>query len=157
MSRAWMPMYWGDYLRDTRNFTTLEHGAYLLLIAEYWSNGPLPADNRSLARIAGLNGYQWGRIHKKLRTKFLHSSLDNTLHHKRIDCELEKAEIAFLKRSFAGQKGGMHKRGRTNIYRAQVEAMRYQPQSKKERKKEDFRGSDELENLVRLKEWKRDG
>ncbi len=29
----WMPIFWGDYHRDTGHLETVEHGAYMLLIA----------------------------------------------------------------------------------------------------------------------------
>jgi uncharacterized protein YdaU (DUF1376 family) len=59
MSKAWMPMYWGDYKSDTSHLSTLEHGAYLLLIAHYWQTGILPTDDNRLARIAGLSMEEW--------------------------------------------------------------------------------------------------
>jgi uncharacterized protein YdaU (DUF1376 family) len=38
MSRAWMPLYVGDYPRDTRDLDALQHGACLLLIMHYWQH-----------------------------------------------------------------------------------------------------------------------
>ena len=48
---------WTDaYLADTRHLSTLEHGAYLLLMMEAWRRPhcDLPDDDRVLARLAGL-------------------------------------------------------------------------------------------------------
>lgn len=57
---TWMPMYWGDYLKDTGHLGTLEHGAYLLLIGHYWSTGAaLPDNDNALANIARLPLAKW--------------------------------------------------------------------------------------------------
>lgn len=56
---------WTDaYLSDTRRLTTLEHGAYLLLLMEAWRrpNCDLPDDDRLLARMAGLPEAEWADI-----------------------------------------------------------------------------------------------
>lgn len=101
MSRAWMPLYWGDYLRDTRDLSTLQHGAYLLLIAHYWQHGSLPDDERALASIAGVPRPTWRRIAPALAAKF-----SPGWRHKRIDAEIARTEHAITQRRIAGAKGG---------------------------------------------------
>ena len=32
----WMPVYIGDYLRDTQDLSAEEHGVYFLLLMHYW-------------------------------------------------------------------------------------------------------------------------
>jgi len=98
MSRPWMPLYIADYLRDTRQLTTAEHGAYLLLIMEYWTVGELPADDRKLARIAGMTAPEWRKAKPNVQTFFTEG-----WRHKRIDHELKEAERI----SNAGRKAGL--------------------------------------------------
>lgn len=56
-----LPLWTDAYLADTRHLSTLEHGAYLLLMMEAWRRPhcDLPDDDRILARLAGLNEEQW--------------------------------------------------------------------------------------------------
>jgi uncharacterized protein YdaU (DUF1376 family) len=81
VKNPWMPIYWRDYLGDTADFTTLEHGAYLLLIAHYWINGSLPDDDARLARIAKVSRQQWvfirGHIAEKFTEHWRHSRIEH--------------------------------------------------------------------------------
>ncbi len=102
MGRAWMPLYVGDYLRDTRDLNTLQHGAYLLLIMHYWQHDALPTDDARLAAIAGLSVAQWRRIRAAIEAKF-----GEGWRHKRIDAEIAKVDRALLQRRLAGRNGGI--------------------------------------------------
>lgn len=79
-------MYWGDYLADTAHFTNAEHGAYMLLIAFYWTNGKLPEDEEAIRRIAKASAHQWKKMRPVLVEKF-----STEWKHKRIDTELAKS------------------------------------------------------------------
>jgi uncharacterized protein YdaU (DUF1376 family) len=125
MGRAWLPLYVGDYLRDTRDLNTLQHGAYLLLIMHYWQHDGLPSDDARLAAIAGLTVAQWRRIREPVQAKFA-----DGWKHKRIDAELARADRVFLQRRLAGRNGGIKsgiaravQQGEA-IIRAQAEAKR---------------------------------
>jgi len=98
MSHAWMPLYVADYLADTGHLSTLEHGAYMLLIMHYWQTGALPDDDRKLARIARMQVNEWSDIRDTMAEMF---SAGWT--HKRIDAELAHAEDVISKRSAAAK------------------------------------------------------
>jgi uncharacterized protein YdaU (DUF1376 family) len=102
MGRAWMPLYVGDYLRDTRDLNTLQHGAYLLLIMHYWQHDALPTDDARLAAITGLSVAQWRRVREPVQAKF-----SEGWKHKRIEAELVKLDRAVMQRRLAGRNGGI--------------------------------------------------
>jgi uncharacterized protein YdaU (DUF1376 family) len=53
MSFAYLPIFTGDYLRDTRHLSPLRHGVYLLLLMHCWDQkGPVPLDEQEAAGIA---------------------------------------------------------------------------------------------------------
>jgi uncharacterized protein YdaU (DUF1376 family) len=101
MQRPWMPFYIGDYIGDTRHLSTVQHGAYLLLIFSYWSRGDLPDDDRQLANITRLSLKEFRR-HRAVLQAFFH----NGWHHKRIDIELKRTFDIRMKRAAAGAIGG---------------------------------------------------
>lgn len=99
---AWMPLYVGDYLKDTSRLTTEQHGAYLLLIMDYWVNGAPPDDDDVLRQIAKAERSAWKRIRAALAPMF-HIE-DGKWHHKRIDAEITKASDNGERRSSKAQK-----------------------------------------------------
>lgn len=66
----WMPLYIGDYLADTSRLTTEQHGAYLLLLMDYWRSGRLPDNDQVLAQIAKLSPDAWSNARAMLEQFF---------------------------------------------------------------------------------------
>lgn len=95
-----MPLWTGDYLSKTSRLSTLEHGAYLLLIIEYWEHGGLPDDDRQLAHITKLTIKKWKYVKPILQGFFY-----NGWHHKKVEEELSKsADLSEKRRDAAMQK-----------------------------------------------------
>lgn len=91
-----MPLFVADYLADTAHLSAAEHGAYLLLVMNYWQRGkPLPADDRKLARIARMSDAEWLESRDTL-AEFFHEA-DGLWSHKRIAAEIAVAEEKTVK------------------------------------------------------------
>jgi len=88
-AKAWMPLYIADYLGDTQRLTTEQHGAYLLLMMDYWRNGPPPDNDEILQQITLLGRAKWQKHKAILRAFFTVES--NAWHHKRIEHERASA------------------------------------------------------------------
>ena len=84
----WYPHHIVDYRRDTLHLTTLEHGAYRLLIDAYMELGKLPDNDPALARIIGMHPREWKAIAPTIRAFF--QPANGHLTHKRCDRELHK-------------------------------------------------------------------
>lgn len=109
---TWMPFYIADYLRDTSRLTTEGHGAYMLLIFDYWVSGkPLPDDDGQLAAVTRMAVSKWKAVRPTIQQFFQVG--DGLWHHKRIDKELQDAVDRIGRRSRAG-KGGADARWGNN-------------------------------------------
>ena len=98
----YMPFYIADYMADTQHLTTLEHGAYVLLIFAYWqSKSPLRALNGRLANVARLSDEEWNSVEPALREFF--TEKDGFWHHKRVECELSRFTAKSEQASKAGK------------------------------------------------------
>lgn len=118
--RAWMPMYWADYLADTGHLSAAEHGAYLLLIAQYWRDGgPLPDDDTKLARLVRMRRDEWAEARAILADFFTIEG--GVWLHARIDEELSKAEDIIAKRREAGKAGASKRHGKCQANATQMD------------------------------------
>ena len=85
----WYP---GDYLKDTAHLTTIQHGAYFLLLQAYWSNsGPIP-----MSRVIGtvkMTKRAWGRHKDPVLDFFETKEIDGIkyLVHKRVEKDIKEA------------------------------------------------------------------
>ena len=96
MSAPYMPLFVADYLADTAHLTAAEHGAYLMLVMNYWQRGkPLPADDRKLARIARMSDAEWADSRDTLAEFFVEA--DGVWSHKRVEAEIAVAEEKTVK------------------------------------------------------------
>ena len=112
-AKIWMPLYVGDYLADTRRLTTEHHGAYLLLIMEYWQKGtPLPDDDDQLGQITGL-GKRFKAARVTLQQFFKVEG--GQWRHGRVEEEQLKATKNVEKSRVNGAKGGRPKEPRNNL------------------------------------------
>jgi uncharacterized protein YdaU (DUF1376 family) len=99
---AWMPLYVGDYLRDTGHLSYGQHGSYLLLLMHAWTHaGELPTDGAQLSMIARMPAHEWKRSSPVILAFFQRHG--DTLRHKRIDRELGRATKVSEKRRSAGK------------------------------------------------------
>lgn len=74
----YMQLYIADYLADTMHLSTEEHGAYLLLMFNYWQTGRAIPKNR-LAKIARVSEAQWKDMEPTLK-EFFEDGEDSWVH-----------------------------------------------------------------------------
>lgn len=102
-SDTWMPFFVGDYLSATGRLTTEQHGAYLLILLDYWKNGPPPNDDAVLAQIARLSLPAWKK--SKIALIGFFDVRDGVLIQKRVEIERGRAAEITKERSEAGKAG----------------------------------------------------
>jgi uncharacterized protein YdaU (DUF1376 family) len=102
----WMPLWVADYQADTKRLTLLQHGAYLLLLMDYWRNGAPPDDDDTLARILGVSRRDWLKIRPQIAPFFRVENGRWT--HKRVEREkagaVEKSGKAAAKAKAAAER-----------------------------------------------------
>lgn len=86
----WMPLYIADYLSATSRLTTEQHGAYLLLIMDYWKNGAPPDNDQVLAQITKLSPDAWSNARSMLQVFF--QVEDGLWIQHRVESEMVKAQ-----------------------------------------------------------------
>jgi len=104
-SLPYMQLYTSDYLADTAHLTTEEHGAYLLLLMNYWQRGkPLDNTDGRLAHVARLSAERWKAVEPILAEFFMIEG--TTWVQARIERDLDKIRDKSSKLAANGSIGG---------------------------------------------------
>lgn len=103
-----LQFYAGDYLADTLELTTEQHGAYLLLLLTMWRHkAKLPYDIPKLARITRLSPARFRRVWSDIEHYF--TVEDGHIHNKKLSEQHKKVAEISAKRADAGGKGAQAK------------------------------------------------
>lgn len=108
----WMPLYVADYLADTRHLSAAEHGAYLLLLMQYWHDGPLPNDPEKLQKICRASSEEENRAVLTVLKEFFRLK-NSRFHNRRADKEITEAKRIRRVKALAGKAGGIAARGKS--------------------------------------------
>lgn len=105
----YMQLYIADYLADTMHLSVEEHGAYLLLMFNYWQTGkPIPKNR--LAKIARLTNERWADVEPSLQEFFCDNGEEWV--HLRIEEDLASVREKLTKKSAAGKASVQARRSR---------------------------------------------
>ncbi|EEW2050336.1 DUF1376 domain-containing protein [Escherichia coli] len=105
----YMQLYIADYLADTMHLSAEEHGAYLLLMFNYWQTGkPIPKNR--LAKIARLTNERWADVEPSLQDFFCDNGEEWV--HLRIEEDLASVREKLTKKSAAGKASVQARRSR---------------------------------------------
>ncbi|HHT1383159.1 TPA: DUF1376 domain-containing protein [Escherichia coli] len=105
----YMQLYIADYLADTMHLSAEEHGAYLLLMFNYWQTGkPIPKNR--LAKIARLTNERWADVEPCLQEFFCDNGEEWV--HLRIEEDLASVREKLTKKSAAGKASVQARRSR---------------------------------------------
>lgn len=99
----YLQLYVADYLADTMHLKAEEHGAYLLLIMNYWQRGkPLQDCDERLAAVARVSNDRWVSVRASLVEYF--EVVEGEWVHHRIESDLQRVRSQQKQRSEAGRK-----------------------------------------------------
>ncbi|EFJ8513832.1 DUF1376 domain-containing protein [Escherichia coli] len=105
----YMQLYIADYLADTMHLSAEEHGAYLLLMFNYWQTGkPIPKNR--LAKIARLTNERWADVEPSLQEFFCDNGEEWV--HLRVEEDLASVREKLTKKSAAGKASVQARRSR---------------------------------------------
>jgi len=98
----YIQLYIADYLADTAHLSAAEHGAYLLLIMNYWQRGkPLLNNDDRLAKITRMSLDEWLEIKDTILEFFFEK--DGYLYQERVERDLASVHDKCEKASEAGR------------------------------------------------------
>lgn len=105
VSFAYLPLFTGDYLRDTQHLSMSEHGALLKLLMFCWDQkGPAPLDERKLCGIVNARSGDEVEALRRVLSEFF-VRMEDGHYNNRMQREVERSEVLSRLRANAGRKG----------------------------------------------------
>ena len=109
----YIQLYVADYLADTMHLTTEEHGAYLLLIMNYWQTGHAIPKKR-LASVARMSNARWTDVENTLSEFFIETPTGEWFH-PRIEADLARVHSKSKQAKAAGRASAAKRGGKQTI------------------------------------------
>lgn len=103
--------YAGDFFIDTIEWSLEAVGLYSRLLSIEWTNGPLPTDEKKLAKIAGISSRKLVLIWPEISSKFQRNNED-----KYVNLRLEETREKQAKYSESRRKGAIAKHNKERAY-----------------------------------------
>jgi uncharacterized protein YdaU (DUF1376 family) len=105
MSFSYLPLFTGDYIRDTRHLTPMKHGVFLLLLMHCWDQkGPVPLDEQEAAGIVNCRSADEVESLRYVLGKYF-VKMEDGWYNRRMQKEVEKSEALSRVRATAGRLG----------------------------------------------------
>lgn len=109
--QAFLPLFFGDLLASTATWEGEERALYILLLAYQWTSGPLPKDERRLARMCQYDPKTFSQLWQVVGRKFPEGP--DGLCNPRLEQHRARAVEIANKRATAGAKGGATTQAKT--------------------------------------------
>ena len=107
----YMQLYVADYLADTSHLNAAQHGAYMLLLMNYWQRGKaLPDVNERLATVARMTNDEWAANRDVLAELF--EITPEGWFHTRVERDLQKVKGISNAGKIAGIASGIARKQR---------------------------------------------
>lgn len=101
--QPFMPLFFGDFLAATAEWSGEERALYLLLLSYQWSMGSLPTDTKRLAKLVDYERRAFEEHWPQVSKKFVER--DDRLYNLRLETHRERSIEIGNKRSNAGKTG----------------------------------------------------
>lgn len=102
--QPFLPLFFGDFLASTAEWTGEERSLYLTLLGYQWSLGSLPAEPEKLRRVVQWEAKLFRQCWPTVAGKF--TEVDGRLFNERLELHREKSEEIAKLRSEIGRRGG---------------------------------------------------
>lgn len=109
--QPFLPLFFGDFLAATAEWSGEEQSLYLLLMGHQWALGSIPMEDEKVRRLSRWERGPFARAWATVKTKF--NARDGRLFNERLEEHREHAQEISKKRAEAGNKSAARRANKT--------------------------------------------